>query len=118
MLVSKNAQICGTLNMKHNICVTKMTRWPCTFHVVCAHLVTQRELSLQWNMGFTFFFFFLDQFRRITTVLPFVNFIERKKLMHRVLVVGPTTPLSEIQYLPLLTLTSDVSEFTPLISSY
>ena len=59
MLVSKNAQICVTPNAYFKICVTpnakpqresveyrlrwvpnaKFSRWPCTFHVVCAHFI-------------------------------------------------------------------------------
>ena len=57
MLVSKNAKIFVTPNAKHKICVTpnvnhhasqwnialgpqpKFSRWPCTFHVVCAHFI-------------------------------------------------------------------------------
>ena len=79
MLVSKNAKICVTPNEKHKICVTpnakpqhepmeyrlrwfpkaKFLRWPCSFHVVCAHFVCvgyltrAYEPSLQWNMGLT-----------------------------------------------------------------
>ena len=74
MLVSKNAKICLTPNAKHKICVypdanpkresveyrlhwvpnANFLSWPCTFHVVCAHLFAlgnQCEPSLQWNMG-------------------------------------------------------------------
>ena len=59
MLVPKNAKIWVTSNAKHKICVTpnakpqsepmeyrlrwvpnsKFSRWPCTFHVVCAHFI-------------------------------------------------------------------------------
>ena len=70
MLVSKN----GKIYVKHKICVTpntkpqckpmeyrlcwapnaKFLRWPCTFHVVCAHFICvsyPTQTQLQWNMG-------------------------------------------------------------------
>ena len=59
MLISKNAKICTTPNAEHKICFTpntkpqhepmeyrlrwvpnaKFSRWPCTFHIVCAHFI-------------------------------------------------------------------------------
>ena len=70
MLVSKNPKICGTPNAKYKICVTpNASQWNigcvgsqtqnlCVGHVhfmlfvlISFALVTQREPSLQWNMG-------------------------------------------------------------------
>ena len=72
MLVSKNAKICVTPNTKHKICVTPNAKrqWyiGCVvyrlqnfrvghldfmvFVLILFALATQREPSLQWNMGF------------------------------------------------------------------
>ena len=63
MLVSKNAKIYVTPNTNFEICLTpnakpqreslkyrlrwvpnaKFSRWPCTFHVVCAHFIRVRD---------------------------------------------------------------------------
>ena len=75
MLVSKNAKICVTPNVNAKICVTpnakpqresveyrlrwvpnaKFWRWPCTFHVVCAHFIcvgypTQTQFAVEYGL--------------------------------------------------------------------
>ena len=67
--LSKNAKICVTPNAKHKICVTpnatpqrkpmeyrlrwvlnsNFSRWPCTFHVVCAHFI-RTQFTVEYRL--------------------------------------------------------------------
>ena len=78
MLVSKNAKICVSPNAKPKNCVTpnanpkrksveyrlrlvpnaKFSRWPCTFHVVCAHFIcddypTGTQFAMEYGLKVT-----------------------------------------------------------------
>ena len=66
MLVSKNAKICVFFNANPKNCVTPNAnpqresveyrlRWPCTFHVVCAHFIcigypTQTQFAVEYGL--------------------------------------------------------------------
>ena len=80
MLVSKNAKICVTPNVNSRICITpkanpqheqveyrsrwvpnvKFLRWPCRFHVVCAHFIlvglpTQTQFAVEYGRNLPIF---------------------------------------------------------------
>ena len=92
MLVSKNAKICLTPKADTKICLTpnakpnresvkyrlrwvpnaKLLRWPCTFHVVCAHF------NLQWNMGLS-----LSCYEMYTYSIPIIQIHGRDFMVNR-----------------------------------